>query len=615
MTASWTPRQWAIPWLIAGLSLLQASLATSNLLTGGIGVVALGAIPFLRKPWSPSPWVARGMGALFAIWWMVTALGAHASWVQLAAIPGWFLALLASLQVASGRGEEAGSSWSSLGATVLTGFSHPAGIPIATVQVFLLLLLLRLDSSKRGASPIHPSWGFGVLLVIVVAWGASRMPQGHSWGGRWSDGRSFARKGFSPSLRLGDGFGVDPDPSEDEVALRVWSSRPPIRVGGMVFDTYRNGLWSRTDPLRAPVSSRAYLDYLVSCHDQDSGQPPQGWIHASGSTEGFLLVPRDAGCVGTVEDSVRSNAAGVWSVPGLGRIPRGWMWFRGELPRRTRPQESQVPRGMEDLLDGMLLEAGVSGSDSSDSVTAKISRWFADRFTYSLQASSPAGAEPLAAFLSSREGFCEHFATAGALLARRSGIPSRVVTGYAWPDRIAGAWVFRRSHAHAWVEVFEASRGWVAWDPTPGGIGPVRSRGKWRILLDSWKTTGVRLWHAFRDGSWRLDLERRVESVRWGWATGVLGVVVLGLLGAWTLWRRHRDPGEGSDAGFWREALEKAESRLRRDGLVRMGGETIGGFLRRLPPDAPVQAVRILRQYQENRWKRDQGGKAGKRTR
>jgi transglutaminase-like putative cysteine protease len=67
-----------------------------------------------------------------------------------------------------------------------------------------------------------------------------------------------------------------------------------------------------------------------------------------------------------------------------------------------------------------------------------------------------------------RTGYCEQFATSMAVLARLIGIPSRVVLGFSpgvsQPD---GSVVVRARNAHAWVELWMPTQGWVRFDPTP----------------------------------------------------------------------------------------------------------------------------------------------------
>ncbi len=71
-----------------------------------------------------------------------------------------------------------------------------------------------------------------------------------------------------------------------------------------------------------------------------------------------------------------------------------------------------------------------------------------------------------------RTGYCEQFATSMAVMARAEGIPSRVVLGFT-PGTLLedGRAVVRDRNAHAWVELWMPTQGWVRFDPTPRGDG------------------------------------------------------------------------------------------------------------------------------------------------
>ena len=53
-------------------------------------------------------------------------------------------------------------------------------------------------------------------------------------------------------------------------------------------------------------------------------------------------------------------------------------------------------------------------------------------------------------------------------MLRSLGVPARIATGYVPSERdeIAGVWISRARDAHAWVEVWFPSYGWVSFDPT-----------------------------------------------------------------------------------------------------------------------------------------------------
>jgi len=61
-----------------------------------------------------------------------------------------------------------------------------------------------------------------------------------------------------------------------------------------------------------------------------------------------------------------------------------------------------------------------------------------------------------------KEGNCEYFATASALIFRYLGYPTRLVVGFYGGDYnpITGYYVVRQKDAHAWVEIFYKNRWW-----------------------------------------------------------------------------------------------------------------------------------------------------------
>jgi type II secretory pathway pseudopilin PulG len=59
-----------------------------------------------------------------------------------------------------------------------------------------------------------------------------------------------------------------------------------------------------------------------------------------------------------------------------------------------------------------------------------------------------------------------------AVMARAAGVPSRVVLGFTPGDqRGNGEVIVRDKNAHAWVELWIPTQGWVQFDPTPRGDG------------------------------------------------------------------------------------------------------------------------------------------------
>jgi transglutaminase-like putative cysteine protease len=79
-----------------------------------------------------------------------------------------------------------------------------------------------------------------------------------------------------------------------------------------------------------------------------------------------------------------------------------------------------------------------------------------------------------------RAGYCEHFATALAVLLRLEGVPARYVTGFRVDegDREGEHYLVRDEHAHAWVEAWVDGVGWIEADGTPMAEPTTRPRSK-----------------------------------------------------------------------------------------------------------------------------------------
>ena len=77
-------------------------------------------------------------------------------------------------------------------------------------------------------------------------------------------------------------------------------------------------------------------------------------------------------------------------------------------------------------------------------------------------------------FATTKVGYCMYYASAMAILLRDLGIPSRLAQGFlpGPRDPETGIESISNSGAHAWVEVFFPSYGWIEFDPTGGNLTP-----------------------------------------------------------------------------------------------------------------------------------------------
>jgi len=156
-----------------------------------------------------------------------------------------------------------------------------------------------------------------------------------------------------------------------------------------------------------------------------------------------------------------------------------------ESPRQLQ-RALQLPGQFDPRARQLAAEWRAGSKDDAGIVRTALSYFNKQGFVYTLEAPPP-GVNSVDDFLfSTKQGFCEHYASAFVFLMRAANIPARVVTGYLGGEYndVGNYYIVRQSDAHAWAEVWLAGQGWVRVDPT-GAIAPDRvERGLSAVLSD-----------------------------------------------------------------------------------------------------------------------------------
>ncbi|MDO8448330.1 MAG: DUF3488 and transglutaminase-like domain-containing protein [Rhodoferax sp.] len=265
-----------------------------------------------------------------------------------------------------------------------------------------------------------------------------------------------------------------------------------------------------------------------------------------------------------------------------------------ELPAGFNPRTLQLAADLR-------RDPRYTGANNAQLVAAVLERLRTGGYTYTLDPGVYGQHTADEFWFDRKEGFCEHIASSFVILMRALDVPARIVTGYQGGEQNAvdGFHVVRQSDAHAWAEVWLASRGWVRVDPTsavaPGRIGALQRlqaprgviaeallgnvnpalalnlRALWDAVNNSWNQRILN----YTQGK-QLNLLKNIgfESPSWEDLIYLLiGIVVLASLSgaAWTLWERSRkDP--------WLRLLEAAARRLQKAGI-------------NIPPNSPPRAM------------------------
>lgn len=146
-----------------------------------------------------------------------------------------------------------------------------------------------------------------------------------------------------------------------------------------------------------------------------------------------------------------------------------------QLSSFRRSSYTRLPETGNERSLALAREMRASAGSDEVFINQVLQKFNREEFYYTLE--PPAlGESPVDGFLfETRRGFCEHYASAFAVLMRAAGIPSRVVLGYQGGEinPLGQYMIVRQADAHAWNEVWLPGRGWYRVDPT-AAVAPER---------------------------------------------------------------------------------------------------------------------------------------------
>jgi protein-glutamine gamma-glutamyltransferase len=406
------------------------------------------------------------------------------------------------------------------------------------------------------------------------------------------------RSGLSAQMEVGTIAHLALDES---VALRVrFEGRPPpqsdLYFRGPVLSDFDGRQWR---PLLPRLGTRFPPPRLVDPQLQGFGAPVRYEVTMEANNRPWLLT-LDAATQAPEAPQLRaamtSELQWIASHPVVDLLRYravSHVDFRHGPPRRllVLPEYSQLPPGYNPrtLELAARLQRDHPGAEAGALVQAALQVLRTGGYSYTLDPGVYGEHTADEFWFDRKEGFCEHIASAFAVLLRAMNLPARVVTGYQGGELNAldGYWVVRQSDAHAWTEVFLEGRGWVRVDPTsavaPGRTGSFQRllaprgvlgtamdtvtpnlsavlRAAWDAMNNSWNQ-----WILNYTQSRQLDLLRNLGFSSPSWedlSRLLLGIVVIvALAGAVLSWwdRLQHDP--------WLRLLARTRRRLGQAGL------------------------------------------------
>ena len=331
------------------------------------------------------------------------------------------------------------------------------------------------------------------------------------------------------------------------------------------------------------------------------------------------------------------SASSLWGLPAAERLRRP----SGKTPNEITMVYLQLPPRVNRRVSELAQQIAAGAVTDFDKASA-IESYLRTHYGYSLQMATTPPPDPLVYFLFERkQGHCEYFASAMAVMLRTLGIPARIVNGFHGGEYndLTGNYIVRGRDAHSWVEAYIPGYAWVSFDPTPPDPRPVTgnlhrfslyldaAREFWREWIINYdflrqrnltisamsrgRTVGdqTRLWLS-RHYQQLLQQARRVhrqaERSPRTWTVSALLAIFLCLLlaNATRIWRaahRHhvaRNPGKAPEAAasIWYARMLRS---LDRKGFHKKPAQTPGEFVA-IIDDPPLQnSVALLTRHYE----------------
>jgi hypothetical protein len=453
-------RSLAPPWVwrIVSLAvLLFVSLVDWRI--NGVAVANAHLLGYLLLYRALQPPSSRELGQFFLILYLCFFL------ISALTISLWYFAFFllylpfacAWLMLAAGARPVSGRDWLSSAGPLL------ASAAVITAASFLLLP--RADSLRR----LNPFAHSGIDQLQMA-------PK--------------AVMGFSEDVSLGF-FGELKRSTARVMRVRPLSTASdapdPLLIRGAAYDSFNGRRWSRdridfkfrVDGRVLPaMAGRAWLP-----GDETLRQFPG----AGGQTYDFTIYPMNLAVLFTAGTAV--SVAGLGDAAGIDHTdtvtlaapysegasyrltgrpdPVGYSSAVPSYESLMLPRFLQLPKDLDPRISALAKEAA-AGTRDSGRIAARVAGLLRRRCAYSTRWDR--GGRALEDFLfRTKRGNCEYFATAVAVLLRLAGVPSRLVTGFRadqW-NEFGKFYDVRQGQAHAWVEYYDPTRGWLTLDPTP----------------------------------------------------------------------------------------------------------------------------------------------------
>ncbi len=307
-----------------------------------------------------------------------------------------------------------------------------------------------------------------------------------NWTRLFSALRSYGSTTFDPyqdTLVLGGPRTVGNSPIMD---IYVPYQLPYVYWQAIVYDTYEDGRWKTADtesilhfPDDGLLKTPSTLARSVITQTVVNYLPNSSFIYGApevvGSNKQIFVESNLDGNGNSLVSSIRSrfilqqgtqykvtSLVSTVDAQSLRKAPTDYPnWVTNtylDIPDSISPETISLAEEISILFDNPF------------DITIGVRDYLRESITYNDQIPAPPeGVDPVHYTLFvSREGYCNYYASAMAIMLRSQGIPARVVSGYAQGEynEDLGSYRVRASNAHTWVEVYFPNYGWIQFEPT-----------------------------------------------------------------------------------------------------------------------------------------------------
>lgn len=482
---------------------------------------------------------------------------------------------------------------SELSLSILVGVAYAVFMLIfMAAMVFSHFIKEGTIETVRFKKPIVSISMAALVLTLIFFIAIPRLSSG-LWGRKASGG--LRSVGFSGTVDLGTYGQVLED---DSIVMRAELIGAPLPLywRGIVLDHFDGHRWRDTDYDKVGLKRRGGRFTLNPITDIDKSLL---------TTQKIIIEPIDTNVLFGLGEVRVIEAKGWFFKTDLA----GAAYLIGKENRRLsytvisladtgnrrvfshdRHKHLQMPSGLESVVE--LAHDVTAGFGTDLEKVNAIMQYLKSNYKYTLSP-RPGGSRssPLEWFLfGSREGYCEHFSTAMAIMLRAEGIPSRIVTGFMGGDaNLFGNYVIvRQRNAHSWVDVGIKGR-WVRFDPTP--VSAPRVASGLLMALDSLRMK----WYRYVIGFSSYDQSAMLSSLTSPvfetpdmrgikFSVAPLYLIAVFIMTGFLLWMLLR-----GRTGVKRSEATRAYMRFRRS-VARRGGDVRASST---PEDVAREALRL----------------------